>query len=71
MIVTMTPRDLQTIRANLGWSQQRLARALGVARNTVTRWEMGSYPIPRWARAALMLLDPPRGVMPRKPGRRE
>ena len=37
----MTPRQLKTLRAALGWSQARLAEALGVSRNTVNRWEMG------------------------------
>lgn len=37
----MTPTELKKLRAALGWSQQRLADELGVARNTVNRWEMG------------------------------
>lgn len=42
---TMTPAQLKSIRATLGWSQQRLADELGVQRNTVARWEMGMHPI--------------------------
>jgi len=45
----MTPAILKSIRAALGWSQTRLAEELGVARNTVTRWEMGLNPIPPMA----------------------
>lgn len=37
----MKPSELKKLRAALGWSQQRLADELGVARNTVNRWEMG------------------------------
>jgi len=42
----MDNAQLKSIRAQLGWSQARLAEELGVARNTVTRWEMGMHPIP-------------------------
>lgn len=45
----MTPAQLKSLRVRLGWSQQRLAERLGVTRNTVTRWEMGLYPIPPMA----------------------
>lgn len=45
----MTPAQLKTLRARLDLTQQQLAEALGVASNTVTRWEMGRHPIPRMA----------------------
>lgn len=45
----MSPLDLHAARLRLGWSQQRLAETLGVARNTVARWEMGRHPIPAMA----------------------
>ena len=45
----MTPSQLKSLRATLGWSQQRLADELGVQRNTVNRWEMGVNPIPPMA----------------------
>lgn len=35
--------DLYTLRKKLGLSQERLAELLGVSRNTVSRWEQGSY----------------------------
>lgn len=52
----MTPTQLKSIRATLGWSQQRLAEELGVRRNTVTRWEMGLNPIPPMAERLLRML---------------
>lgn len=45
-----TPRDeLAQLRARAGYSQESLAEALGVARNTVGRWEqgIGGLPYPR------------------------
>ena len=41
----MTPKQLKKIRANLKMTQKELAAALGVSKNTVTRWEMGLHPI--------------------------
>jgi transcriptional regulator with XRE-family HTH domain len=35
----MTGAALRRIRHQLGWTQQQLADAVGVARNTVARWE--------------------------------
>jgi len=35
------PEQLKYIRKNRGWSQEKLARNLGVSLNTVQRWEMG------------------------------
>ncbi len=37
----MTPEALKQVRAKLGLTQMELAKQLGVARNTVNRWEMG------------------------------
>jgi len=37
----MSPTNLRKLRERLGLSQQGLARRLGVARATVTRWENG------------------------------
>lgn len=55
----MTPSKLKSLRAALGWSQTRLAEALGVQRNTVTRWEMGLNPIPPMAQRLLNTLANP------------
>jgi len=35
------PEQLKFIRKKRGWSQEELARNLGVSLNTVQRWEMG------------------------------
>lgn len=35
----MNPMDIKRIRLGLGWSQERLARELGVSFCTVNRWE--------------------------------
>ena len=42
----MTSDELKDLRAELGLTQPELAKRLGVARNTVTRWEMGTRGIP-------------------------
>lgn len=57
----MTPAELKTRRAKLGLSQQKLADTLGVSRNTVARWEMGSVPI---TEPAARLLKTLRGKKP-------
>ena len=35
----MKGKELRSIRKRLGWTQAELAEALGVAENTVARWE--------------------------------
>mgnify|MGYP001023510959 CR=1 FL=1 len=45
----LDPAALKTLRAQLGWSQQRLADEIGVTRNTINRWEMGLHPVPPMA----------------------
>src|ERR1051326_7967312 len=42
---SMTPSELLTRRRSLGLTQERLAQMLGVAANTVARWERGERPI--------------------------
>jgi transcriptional regulator with XRE-family HTH domain len=42
----MTSDALKALRAELGLTQPQLGEKLGVARNTVTRWEMGIRSIP-------------------------
>ena len=44
-IVKSNPARLREIRKSLGWTQVRLATALGVRRNTLARWERGD-PVP-------------------------
>jgi len=53
----MNPMQLKQIRAALGWSQQRLADEMGVARNTVNRWEMGERRITAMAEKLLKTLS--------------
>lgn len=53
----MTPAQLKSLRAALGWSQQRLADEMGVARNTVNRWEMGERRITAMAEKLLRTLS--------------
>jgi DNA-binding transcriptional regulator YiaG len=38
----MTPREVQTLRRQFGWTQLQLATALGVTVTTVARWEQGA-----------------------------
>jgi len=53
----MTGKELLEIRKRLKWSQAQLARAIGVAGNTVARWERGelgiSEPVGRLVRRIL------------------
>ena len=37
----MTGKEVKAIRLRLGLTQRELAAEVGVARNTVTRWELG------------------------------
>jgi transcriptional regulator with XRE-family HTH domain len=41
----MTGRELKTLREQLGWSQARLAAAVGVASNSIARQERGEMGI--------------------------
>ena len=45
----MKPQDLLHARLARGHSQRKLGEVLGVASNTVARWERGERRIPRWA----------------------
>jgi len=42
----MTPGELRRIRKRMKLTQAELAEEIGVARNTVTRWEIDLNPIP-------------------------
>ena len=50
----MTPSQLTAAREGLDLSQAELARTLGVAANTVNRWEAGTRSIPTYLRLALV-----------------
>jgi len=43
------------MRTGRAHSQRQLAAVLGVAGNTVARWERGERPIPRWVDQVLAL----------------
>ncbi len=43
--MTMTPAQFKAARDALGLTQEQLAKAIGVERNTVSRWECGESPI--------------------------
>ena len=42
----ITPHQLRAARERLGLTQVELAEKLGVAGNTVARWERGEIPMP-------------------------
>lgn len=56
-IEAMTRDELRAWRAANGYSQARLAKALGVASMTVTRWEMEIRAIPPFLHLALKALE--------------
>lgn len=52
----MTADELHTARHRLEFSQEALGKALGVQRNTITRWETGRGVIPTTAVLAVRFL---------------
>lgn len=44
----MTPEELRDWRESLGLGRTLFARALGVARSAVKKWEYGERPVPAW-----------------------
>lgn len=36
----MLKQDIKNVRRDLGWSQRRLARAMGVRECTISQWEI-------------------------------
>jgi DNA-binding XRE family transcriptional regulator len=57
----MTPDDLKIWRKQHGYTQQRLADALGVIKLTVGRWETGDRHIPSFLHLALGKLECKKG----------
>ncbi|NTW16619.1 MAG: helix-turn-helix transcriptional regulator [Syntrophaceae bacterium] len=53
----MTRKELKKWRAEHGYSQAKLARALSVAVMTVSRWETGLRAIPSFLHLALRCLE--------------
>src|SRR3972149_9858252 len=58
----MAPHDLKAIRAQLKLRQGDLAELIGVARNTVTRWEMGLRHVPEPVARLVRMLRAVRGA---------
>ncbi len=52
----MHAKELKAILKKLKVTPSELAEQMGVARNTVNRWCMGSYVIPLWAEKFVGLL---------------
>ena len=53
---SMTCKQIRAIRDRLGLTQTELAERVGVARNTVTRWESGTLGIKESAARLLRML---------------
>jgi transcriptional regulator with XRE-family HTH domain len=56
--------EVRRRRTALGWTQRRLADALGVTSTTVARWEQGIHLIPPPAARYLALLGATYGIRP-------
>ena len=54
---SLTAAELKKARARLGFSQEKLAFALGVNRLSVVRWEGGLHRIPHMITLALKQLE--------------
>jgi transcriptional regulator with XRE-family HTH domain len=55
----MTGKEVRAIRRKMGLTQQELADRVGVARNTIARWEMGVMGVRESAARLLRLLAAP------------
>ncbi len=56
-IAVMTGEELKTFRERIGMSQDKLAKELKVARNTVSRWELEERKIPEFLELALQTIE--------------
>jgi len=57
----MTPKELKAWRKKNNYSQSRLAKALGVATLSVSRWERGTRKISSFLHLALKCLEGKKG----------
>jgi transcriptional regulator with XRE-family HTH domain len=56
-LIMMTPEQLREWRDRNGYTQLRLAKALGVFRESIVRWETGVRKIPSFLHLALRCLE--------------
>ncbi len=54
---SMNPADLKKWRKKKNYSQSQLAKVLGVATLTVSRWERGEREVPSFLHLALECMD--------------
>ena len=57
IIIIMTPEQLKQWREKNGYTQQRLADALGIIQVSIARWETGVRKIPSFLHLALRCLE--------------
>jgi transcriptional regulator with XRE-family HTH domain len=62
LYVSMTGKELKRIRERLDWSQQKLADAAGVARNSIARQERGELGIKESLARLIRLIATEAGV---------
>lgn len=60
----MTNTDFRAALARLGMEQKDFAAAVGVSRNTVSRWALGKWEVPKWVPLVIDQLGNP----PLRPG---
>jgi transcriptional regulator with XRE-family HTH domain len=53
----MKPEELKLRRESIGLTQSQLARELDVDVITVSRWERGVHPVPRYIELALEAIE--------------
>jgi len=61
----MTPVELKKWRAKNNYSQSQLAKVLGVATLTISRWECGEREFPSYLHLALECTKKRKGPKPR------
>jgi transcriptional regulator with XRE-family HTH domain len=66
----MTPKELKAWRKKSGYSQGKLAKALGVASLSVSRWERGVREIPSFLHLALAGLEKRGGEIKKAKGKK-
>ena len=53
----LTPEELRNWRLKHGLTQQQLAELLGVRHSTISRWETGKHPIPKYMGLLLQCIE--------------